>query len=140
MCAQHQQLKKRSIVSSVLTNRCPRCRQGRLFNSRNPYDLKHYIDMPEHCPVCGQPYELQTGFYFGTGYVSYALCVAIMGAFYAICYVLGLVSLSDNSIFYWLGANTVLLIVLQPIIQRMSRSMWIAFFVKYNPDGTHASL
>lgn len=135
MCAQ-KQYRKRNLFVSVLGNRCPRCREGRLFTYRNPYKLGHSVDMPQHCPVCGQPYELQTGFYFGTGYVSYTLCVGFIGVFYALCYMAGLVSLQDNSIYYWLVANTALLIILQPIIQRLSRSIWIAFFVRYDPDAT----
>lgn len=134
MCAQ-KQIKKRSLISSVFTNRCPRCRQGKLFSNSNPYNFAHNMDMPEHCPVCGQPYELQTGFYFGTGYVSYTLSVAFFAISFAATYLAGLISITDNSIFYWLGASIAALLVLQPIIQRLSRSMWIAFFVRYNPEG-----
>ena len=134
MCAQ-KQIKKISLLSSILNYRCPRCRQGRLFTYKNPYNLAHNTDMPEHCEVCGQQYELQTGFYFGTGYVSYGLSVGFMGVFYTVCYLLGWVSLADNSIFYWLGANAALLLILQPVIQRISRAMWIAFFVRYDPEG-----
>ncbi len=139
MCAQ-KQIKKRSLISSVFTNRCPRCRQGKLFSNSNPYNFGHNMDMPEHCPVCGQPFELQTGFYFGTGYVSYTLSVAFLAISFAATYLAGLISISDNSIFYWLGASTLALLILQPVIQRLSRSMWIAFFVRYNPEGGPARL
>ncbi len=134
MCAQHSKPKS-NLIASVLTNSCPRCRAGKLFSNSNPYNLKTMMDMPENCPVCGQPFELQTGFYFGTGYVSYALCVAIMATFFVATYVFGFISIHDNSIFYWLGANAALLILLQPIIQRLSRSIWIAIFVKYERNA-----
>ena len=32
--------------------------------------------MPKRCPECNQPYELELGFWYGTGYVSYAMTVA----------------------------------------------------------------
>ena len=30
-----------NIISSVLTNKCPRCREGKLFVGSNPYDLSN---------------------------------------------------------------------------------------------------
>jgi hypothetical protein len=38
---------------------------------------KTTMRMPENCPVCEQKFDLQTGFYFGTGYVSYGLTIFI---------------------------------------------------------------
>jgi hypothetical protein len=43
-------------------------------------------------------------------------------------------SLYDNSIFYWLIFNGILLIVMQPLFMRLSRSLWLSWFVKYDPD------
>ncbi|MFA9206393.1 MAG: hypothetical protein ACEQR6_06930, partial [Burkholderiaceae bacterium] len=57
---------------STINNRCPRCREGKLFVSSNPYHLSSITTMNEKCPVCGQPTEIELGFYYGTGYVSYA--------------------------------------------------------------------
>lgn len=115
----------------MLTNRCPRCREGKLFSNPNPYNFKSTMDMPEHCPVCGQRYELQTGFYFGTGFVSYGLSVAILAIVFVAWKVLLGLSYYDNSIFWCLGVGTALLVITQPLLQRLARSIWIAFFVKY---------
>ena len=130
---------KRGLMTSVLTNRCPHCREGKLFSQPNPYNFKHMMDMPEHCPVCGQKYELQTGFYFGTGYVGYALSV-LFSAFTIIvwAYTIGL-SIKDNSIFWWLGVNGGLLLLLQPVLQRLCRSIWIAFFVRSDSNWKNAN-
>ncbi len=92
--------------------------------------------MHEHCLVCGQPTEIEVGFYYGTGYVSYALTVALtVATFVAWKVLIGLsFDIDDNRIFYWLGTNIVILIVLQPIIMRLSRSLWLSWFVDYEPD------
>jgi hypothetical protein len=37
-------------------------------------------------------------------------------------------------VFYWLAFNAVLLIVLQPPLMRFSRTLWLSWFVKYDPD------
>ncbi len=90
--------------------------------------------MPENCPVCEQPLEIEVGFYYGTGYVSYALTVALSVAVFVAYWVLLGISINDNSLFYYLGANMVILILLMPYIMRLSRSLWLSFFVKYDPE------
>jgi len=90
--------------------------------------------MHEKCPVCGQPTELEVGFYYGTGYVSYALTVAFSVATFIAWWVLIGISIYDNRIFYWLTINSVTLLILQPVLMRLSRTMWLSWFVKYDPD------
>jgi uncharacterized protein (DUF983 family) len=126
--------KNPGILKSVFTNKCPHCRQGNLFIDPNPYHLQHTMKMPETCPVCGQKFELQTGFYFGTGFVSYGLTVFFTGITFLIWWMTIGMSVHDNSVLWWLLCNALLLVALQPLIQRLSRSVWIAFFVRYQPD------
>ncbi len=123
------------LLQSVLTNKCPHCRRGDLFVNPNPYDLKDTMKMPDVCPVCGQRFELQTGFYFGTGFVSYGLTVFLSGVTFIIWWFTIGMSVHDNRLFWWLGCNAALLILLQPPIQRLARSVWIAFFVRYEPPA-----
>ena len=114
--------------------RCPRCRKGPMFTNSNPWRLKKVFDMPERCPVCDQRYELEPGFWYGTGYVSYALSVAFSVASFVAWFVLIGMSTHDNRFFVWMTTNVVLLIVLQPWLMRLSRVMYLYFFVKYDPD------
>jgi hypothetical protein len=89
--------------------------------------------MNKTCPVCGQPTEIEVGFYYGTGYVSYGLTVVLSFiSLVAWWLTLGL-STMDNRFFWWLGFNAVLLIFLQPWLMRISRSIWITCFVSYDP-------
>ena len=57
--------------------KCPRCRKGDMFVTKNPWHLKTTMKMNQVCPVCAQPLDIEPGFYFGAGYVSYALTVAL---------------------------------------------------------------
>ncbi len=91
------------------------------------------MKMNEHCPACGQATEIEVGFYYGTGYVSYALAIAFSVATFIAWWVLIGFSINDNRIFWWLGINTALLLLLQPPIMRLSRTLWLSWFVKYNP-------
>ena len=90
--------------------------------------------MYPQCPVCGQPTEIETGFYYGTGYVSYALTVALSIATLVAWLVLIGMSTDDNRFVYWLISNAVLLISLQPWLMRLSRSIWISWFVKFDKN------
>lgn len=89
--------------------------------------------MNKACPVCGQPTEIEVGFYYGTSYVSYALTVALSVATLIAWYVIIGMSTNDNRFFYWLAFNAVFLLALQPWLMRFSRSLWISWFVKYDP-------
>ena len=125
---------KRSYLGAALSSRCPRCREGKLFLSDSAYK-KNSIKMHERCPVCGQPTEIEVGFYYGTGYVSYALSIALLVAsFVAWKVLIGVTfSIDDNRIFYWMAAAFALLFAMQPILMRLSRILWLSWFVSYDP-------
>ena len=130
-----------NFLWSILTMRCPRCRRGSMFKNNNPYkklNLKHIFDMYDQCPLCKQKFDLEVGFWYGTGYVSYFLVVLLSGFTFIAWWILIGISTEDNRIFYWLLTNTVLIIVLQPWLMRLSRSVYIYFFIKYNENYEHA--
>ncbi len=116
----------------ILGNRCPKCGQGDLFVHGNAYNLKHTAKMHAACPSCGEDLEREPGFYFGAAYVSYALTVALWIAL--------LVALKCFDAWGWMEfgmfthpgtfllTGTTLLVVLLPLIYRLSRSIWIAMF------------
>jgi uncharacterized protein (DUF983 family) len=126
--------KTRSYLYAVLTCRCPRCREGKLFENSVSLSLKKNMAMHKRCSVCGMPTEKEPGFYYGTGYVSYALAVAISVSTFVAWIVLIGMSVHDNRFFYWLTGNAILLFTLQPLMMRLSRSIWLSWFVKYDPD------
>lgn len=126
--------KNPGYLLSVLINICPRCREGHLFMFSNPYKLRTVTKMNDRCPVCGQPTELEVGFYYGTSYVSYVLAIVlIVISFIAWWLVIGF-SFEDNRFFWWMGFACVLLIGMQPVLMRLSRTLWLSWFVKYDPD------
>lgn len=122
---------QRSLLGAWLGLKCPRCRKGRLFTYRNPYNIAHVQDMPDHCPVCGQPFSLEPGFYFGATYVSYAINIGLfMGFFVVSFFVLHI----PYTIWTSMGLVAAALL-LTPILFRLSRAIWISFFVKYDPEA-----
>ena len=93
--------------------------------------------MHSECPQCKQPFDIEVGFYYGSSYVSYALSIAISVASLLAWWIFVGLSMSDNRFFYWMGFNAVLLIALQPVLMRMARAIWLAFFVRYDRNWRH---
>ena len=90
--------------------------------------------MHEKCPVCNQQTDIEVGFYYGTGYVSYLLGLLFtVGSFLLWWLVIGF-SFRDKRFIIWITLNSVMLIFLQPWLMRFSRALWLSFFVKYDPD------
>lgn len=124
---------KPNLILSLLRCKCTRCRRGDMFQTSNPYKLKSFMKMNERCPVCGQPLDMEPGFYYGTNMISYGLAVLLsVITFFAWWAIIGF-SLQDSRFFWWIGFNALLLLVLQPPLMRLSRAVWLSFFVRYSP-------
>ncbi|MEO5649377.1 MAG: DUF983 domain-containing protein [Ginsengibacter sp.] len=117
----------------LLECKCPRCRRGDMFVHKNPY-TKKFMLMNHTCKVCGQHFDLELGFYYGSSYVSYAITVAISIVTFFVWWILVGISVDDNRVFYWLIWNGLFILALQPPLMRISRTGWLAFFIRYDPD------
>jgi len=119
-------IKKQSKLYSILYFKCPRCHEGDLFTSRNPYELRNMLNMLHNCPVCGQDFMIEPGFYTGVFWASYPLVIATFAINWLILHsVFGLSSLNA------LRAGLLVGLILQPLIMRMGRAIWINVFVTY---------
>jgi uncharacterized protein (DUF983 family) len=119
---------KGNKLYSIFASRCPKCHEGDLFVNKNPFNLNKAFDMVEKCPVCGQKSEPEPGFYYGAMYVSYAVAVAI-GCFVGVPMLFFGASAMATVI-----AIAAALVIFSPITLRISRMIWINFFVDYDKD------
>jgi uncharacterized protein (DUF983 family) len=126
---------KSGFFTSILSNKCPKCRRGKLFKTDNPYQLNHILDMEKHCPVCGQETELEVGFWYGTGYISYVLAVLFSTLNLLWYWLIFGITWRDDSIIYWLIVNGILLILFMPVLMRLSRMVYLNFYVYYDPEA-----
>jgi uncharacterized protein (DUF983 family) len=133
MCA-YKQDEKPALIPSLLKNKCTRCRRGDLYKYKGAFRIKGLMKMNDKCPVCGQPLDMEPGFYYGTIMISYGLAVLVSVLTFILWYLFVGMSLHDSRFFWWIGANAIFLGLLQPPLMRISRTVWLAFFVKYSPD------
>ncbi len=120
-------------VLNLLKCKCPRCRLGDMFINKKSYS-KGFMKMNDTCEVCGQHFELEVGFYYGSGYVSYGITVAISVVTFLAWWLIIGISYDDNRVIYWLVLNAIFLLALQPVLMRLARVFWLAVFVKFDPD------
>lgn len=64
----------RSKLAAVAQSKCPRCREGNMFEGR-VYGLRKQ-KMHEVCPNCDFQFEIEPGYFYAAMYVSYAFSVA----------------------------------------------------------------
>lgn len=114
----------RSRVLSIIRLKCPACGKGPLFNG-GAFDLRRMLEMPDSCPVCGQDFRIEPGFYSGAPYISYPIVLML-----AVPAFLTLTLYCDFSFPVSFGITLAALLAIQPPIMRFSRSVWIHIFVR----------
>ena len=122
-------LKKGTKVYSILTGSCPSCHRESMYKDSNPYHISKLFEMRERCGHCGLKYKMEPSFFFGAMYVSYAVGIAFAVAVFVIAFLIAGLSLLNTFI-----AIVITLILFLPVIIRVSRNIWVNFFIKYKPE------
>ena len=123
-----QMLKKGNKLYSILTGTCPKCHEESMYLDKNPYRLGNLFKMHERCSHCGIKYKMEPSFFYGAMYVSYGIGIAFSVAAFVIAFLFLGMSLVSSFI-----AIVTTMIVFMPVIVRLSRNIWINFFISYNP-------
>lgn len=110
-------------LKAIVSLKCPACWEGSLFvKGNNPFSF--YFDMHQKCPHCGENLMREPGFYYGSMFISY-----IITGFFSLAVVGGLI-LGFGVDWRWaMFVLAIILIVLYAFIYKISRSLWIHFFV-----------
>ncbi|MAZ72300.1 MAG: DUF983 domain-containing protein [Flavobacteriaceae bacterium] len=118
---------KGSKLYSIFTGTCPVCHTGAMYKNSNPYKFSETLEMHERCPNCNLKFKIEPSFFYGAMYVSYAVGVAVAIAAFIIAYFF--IGLGRLYTFFVITGTLVLLL---PIILRISRNIWINFFFKFD--------
>ena len=122
-------LKKGLKLNSILTGTCPKCQEESMYAGKNLYNPEFTIKMNEQCSHCGLHYKIEPSFFYGSMYVSYGLGVALGVAAFIIFYF----GFKTNIKTAFIGIASSL-ILLMPVIMRLSRNIWINIFISYDKD------
>ncbi|OEJ99211.1 DUF983 domain-containing protein [Flavivirga aquatica] len=119
--------KKGTKLYSILTGSCPKCHEESMFKNKNPYILSKALSMHENCSNCNTKYKIEPSFFYGSMYVSYPVGIAFATTAFFISFFI------FNASIHVIFISIILtLIVFMPIILRLSRNIWINFFMSYD--------
>lgn len=125
---------KGTKLYSVLFMKCPVCQEGDFFKG-HPYKFSTMGKVHKRCSCCNTKFELETGFYQGSYYVSYALGVALFMAVVVLNYIFR-EELTPSSLMI---SFVVSLIVLFPLLYALSKIIWAQFFFNYDKSHKKAA-
>lgn len=114
-------------ISSILNGSCPRCQKESMYSDKNLLHLSKLLKMNENCSHCNLKYQIEPSFFYGAMYVSYGLNVIIMAVVFLICF-FGF-DAEFTTIFFIMILT---LIVLTPLILRLSRNIYINLFIDFD--------
>jgi uncharacterized protein (DUF983 family) len=132
-------IKHRTLLGSMLSLRCPHCREAHLFENPSYYTFHKIGETHSECSLCGANLKPEPGFYFGAAYVSWALTVAQ--------WVSVLVALKVFDAIGWIEfgflthpatfliSGIVVSLITFPYLFRLSRSIWAHFFIDYRSES-----
>ena len=121
---------KESHWYALVNAKCPHCHTGNMFINRNPYALNDMAKMPKTCPACGQNFFPETGFYWGSMYMSYAITILFSGVNIVL---IGLIF--GFEIWPLVIGNAILLALGFPLFFRFARVIWLQVNVPFSKEA-----
>ena len=117
---------KPSTLRSILQQRCPRCREGKIFG----YSIfRGFPKMHPRCAICDLKFQREEGYFLGAMYISFGLALAIIALLAALLWVLTR---------WWITKDVVwaviLFLPLAPSISLFARVLWIYLDQAFDPE------
>lgn len=122
-------MKKGTKLFGILNGKCPKCQEGIIFKSKNPYDLSSMFAINGNCSCCNMSFDPEPEFYTGALFVSYAFSVAIVISVFVVSNIL----FDSPNLYYMIAAGIGIAFLFAPMNIRLSRMIWISIFYKYDP-------
>ncbi|MES2704578.1 MAG: DUF983 domain-containing protein [Bacteroidota bacterium] len=120
--------KRPAMLPALLTMKCPSCRRAHVFVNKSIFPLGQLVDLKDECEVCGEKMKSESN---NGGGINYALTMVLF--FLNLCWYWPIFGLSykDNSVFYYLGASTLVVVLAQPYLMRLSRMMYLYLYIGF---------
>jgi len=122
-------IKKGMKLYSILFGTCPKCHQESMYVNRNPYALSETLKINDTCSYCNTRYRMEPSFFYGSMYVSYGVGIAFAVAAFILSYIV-----FESSLLTAFFSIIITLVVLIPVIMRLSRNIWINLFMHYDKE------
>jgi uncharacterized protein (DUF983 family) len=110
----------------MLGQRCPRCREGRIFR----YSIfRGFPKMHERCSVCDLKFQREEGYFLGAMYISFGMALVVIALIAVLLWVIT---------GWWITRVTIWAVVLflpfAPAISLLARVLWIYLDQAFDPE------
>lgn len=116
-----------TILSGIFKSRCPKCGKGEIYQNKSVFPLKNTLKTVEHCPNCDQKIKFDNDYAPG---MNYAISVVVYILGFIVYHSIWGISLIDNSLMYAFIFTTIVVILLQPWIMRISKTIYLYLFIQ----------
>lgn len=127
-------MQKKSLLSAILNHKCPRCREGDIYQYSLAEKPQSFTATHKTCPHCQLIFEREPGFFFGAMYVSYAFTMGVLLTTAFILYNF----FDDPELIVYITAVPAIVIILLPVIFRYSRTLFLYGFGGVSYDEQYA--
>jgi uncharacterized protein (DUF983 family) len=117
---------KPTALMSILKQRCPRCRAGRIFRGSI---FRGFPKMFERCEVCDLKFEREAGYFLGAMYISYGLALVTIAIIATLLW-----SVTSWSIVKDIAWAAILFLPFAPSLTLFARVLWIYLDQTVDPE------
>lgn len=120
--------KRPGMLAALFTMKCPSCRREKVFLNKSIFPLDKLVELKDECSVCGQRFKSERN---NGGGINYALTVVLF--FLNLCWYWPIFGLSyeDNSVWQYLIVSTIIVLIAQPYLMRLSRMIYLYLYVGF---------
>lgn len=128
--------KTASLLGGMFTMKCPSCRRGHVFVNKSMFPMAQLVELKDECEVCGEKLKSEKN---NGGGINYALTMLLF--FLNLLWYWPIFGLSykdepgvlggANSVFYYLGISTAVVLLAQPYLMRLSRMMYLYLYIGF---------
>jgi hypothetical protein len=119
---------KPSLLPALLTMKCPSCRQSTVFVNKSLFPLGKCLALKDECEVCGERMKSESN---NGGGINYALTMMLFFLNLLWYWPIFGLSYKDYSVFYYLMASTVVVVLMQPYLMRLSRMLYLYIYIGF---------
>jgi len=120
--------KKPALLPALFSMKCPSCRKTTVFVNKSYFPLDKCLALKDECEVCGQKMKSESN---NGGGINYALTMMLFFLNLLWYWPLFGLSYKDNSVYYYLISSTVIVVLLQPWLMRLSRMLYLYMYVAF---------
>jgi len=118
------------VLISILRFKCPKCGEGDIYLNKSAFPLNSTLKTVSSCRVCGQKIKKEgsenaPGINYAVSVIVYVLAIV----FYACIW--GITSKDDSFIYAFLF-STAVVVILQPWLMRLSKTIYIYILSKFS--------